>query len=90
MIPSFDFSYKDRTYLDPQREDLISQDPYWLFGARLAYRTPGGGIEVAGWVENLFDEQYKIDSFDLSRQFNTVLEVWAEPRTYGLTVSYSF
>ena len=90
LIPIFDCSYKSRTYLDAQKETLISQEPYWIFNARLVYRTPGGGIEVAGWVQNFMDEQYKIDTFDLSRQFSTVLEVWAEPRTYGLTISYSW
>ena len=71
-------------------EELISQESYWVLNARLAYRTPGGGIEVAGWVQNFLDEEYKIDAFDESRQFNQVLEVWSEPRTYGVTISYSF
>jgi outer membrane receptor protein involved in Fe transport len=90
LVPAFDFSYKSQVYLDPQQEELISQDPYWIFNARLSYRVPGGGIEVAGWVQNFMDEQYKIDAFDESRQFNHILEVWAEPRTYGVTISYSF
>jgi outer membrane receptor protein involved in Fe transport len=89
-VPAFDFSWKSRVYLDPQKEKLISQEPFWLLGARLAYRTPGGSIEVSGWVENMLDEEYKIDAFDISRQFNQILEVWAEPRTYGVTISYSF
>ena len=84
------FSYKDQTYLDAKMEELLSQEAYWVFNARLAYRTPGGGIEVAGWVQNFMDEEYKIDAFDQSRQFGQILEVWAEPRTYGVTVSYSF
>ncbi|MCH7708289.1 MAG: TonB-dependent receptor [Myxococcales bacterium] len=90
LVPSFNFSYKSRTYFDPTNEELISQKPFWLFGARLSYRTPGGTIEVAGWVKNFLDRQYKIDAFDLTRQFRQINEVWAEPRTYGLTVSYSF
>ncbi len=90
LIPSFNTSYKSRTYLDPQQEALISQEPFWLFGARLAYRTPGGAIEVAAWVKNLLDQRYKIDSFDLSLQFSQINEVWAEPRTFGVTISYAF
>ena len=90
IVPSFDWSYKSRTFLDPQQELLISQAPYWILGARIAYRTPGGGIEVAAWVQNLLDERYKIDAFDQSRQFGQVNEIWAEPRTFGLTVSFAF
>jgi outer membrane receptor protein involved in Fe transport len=45
---------------------------------------------VAFWVSNLFDEEYKIDVFDLSRDYNTILEVWGEPRTYGVTLSLNW
>jgi outer membrane receptor protein involved in Fe transport len=87
LIPSFDFSWKSRTYMDPQKEELLSQAPYWTLNARLAYRT-SGGIELAGWVKNFMNQTYKIDSFDNSRQYRSVFEVWGEPRTYGATVTY--
>ena len=90
LIPSYDFSYKTRTYLDPQFERLISQPSYWLHNARLAYTTPGGSFEIAGWVQNFLDEEYKIDAFDETREFQQVLEVWSEPRTYGVTISHTW
>ena len=90
LVPQYDFSYRSKTYLDPQHADPISQDPYWLHNARLAYRTPDGRWEVAGWVRNFMDEQYKIDVFDFTRDFQTILEVWGDPRTYGLTVAYAW
>ena len=55
LVPRFDFSYKSRTYLDPTFEKLISQPSYWRLNARLAYRTPNGQIEIAGWVRNFLD-----------------------------------
>jgi outer membrane receptor protein involved in Fe transport len=90
FIPSFNFSYKSRTFLDPQGELLISQPSYWLLGARLAYRTPDGSIEIAAWVKNFLDQRYKTEAFDLSRQYRQINEIWAEPRTFGVTVSYFF
>jgi transcriptional regulator with XRE-family HTH domain len=57
---------------------------------RRAYRTPDGRIELAGWVRNFTDIRYKIDVFDVSRGDNTILEVWGDPRTYGLTLSYAW
>jgi iron complex outermembrane receptor protein len=90
LVPQYDFSWQSKSWFDPQALDPISQEPYWLHNARLAYRTPDGRIEVAGWVQNLFDERYKIDAFDLSIEFNEILEVWGDPRTYGLTVTYSW
>ncbi len=35
-------------------------------------------------------KEYKIDVFDLSRQYQTVLEVYGEPRTFGATLSFWF
>jgi outer membrane receptor protein involved in Fe transport len=68
--------------------ELISQPAYWLHNARLAYRDPSGKFELAGWVRNFLEKTYKIDVFDLTNQFSSVQEIWAEPRTYGFTVSY--
>ena len=70
--------------------DPISQDGYWLHNARIAYRAPGDWIELAFWVANVFDEEYKVDVFDLSRDYNTILEVWGEPRMYGVTLSLNW
>jgi iron complex outermembrane receptor protein len=88
LVPQYDFSYRSKIYLDPQKLDPISQEPYWLHNARLAYRTENEKIEVAGWVRNITDQQYKVDVFDVSREFSTILEVWGDPRTYGVTLTY--
>jgi outer membrane receptor protein involved in Fe transport len=90
IVPQYDFSFRSKVYLDPQHADPISQDPYWLHNARLAYRTPNDRIEVAAWVRNFLDERYKVDVFDVSRDFNTILEVWGDPRTFGLTITLGF
>jgi hypothetical protein len=36
------------------------------------------------------DEHYKTQSFDLSRGLGLILDVWAEPRTYGVTATLAF
>jgi iron complex outermembrane receptor protein len=90
LVPRFDFSWKSRTNLDPSNEELISQAPYTLFNARLAYRTPDGRVEVAGWVQNFTDVRYKVDVFDVSRQFRMVTEIYGYPRSFGVTTSYNF
>jgi hypothetical protein len=41
-------------------------------------------------VRNFTDIRYKIDVFDFSRGDNTILGVWGDPRTYGLTLSYAW
>jgi iron complex outermembrane receptor protein len=90
LIPQYNVSYRSKVYLDPQMLDPISQEPFFLHNARLAYRTPDGRFEIAGWVENFMNERYKIDAFDISLGEDAILEVWNEPRMYGLTLSAYF
>jgi outer membrane receptor protein involved in Fe transport len=90
LVPQYSISYRSKVYVDPQMLDPISQGPVLLQNARLAYRSPNGRYEIAGWVENFTNERYKIDSFDLSLGYNSILEVWNEPRMFGVTVSAYF
>ncbi|MBW2691324.1 MAG: TonB-dependent receptor [Deltaproteobacteria bacterium] len=90
LVPQYDFNYRSKGYLDPQMIDPISQEGYWLHNARIAYRTPDERIELAFWVSNIFEEEYKVDVFDQSRQAESILEVWAEPRMYGVTLSLNW
>ena len=87
LTPQWALNYRSKTYLDPQQLDPISQDGYWLHNVRIAYRTPDDRIELAFWVSNIFEQEYKVDVFDLTREHNTILERWGEPRTYGVTLS---
>jgi iron complex outermembrane receptor protein len=88
LVPQFDFSYRTKVALDPQAKDIVSQPAYWLVNARIAYRTPDEQIEIAAWVQNLTAEEYLLDAFEFSLEAGEVLQVWADPRTYGLTLSY--
>jgi iron complex outermembrane receptor protein len=90
LTPRFDYSFQTRSFLDPQGLDLIAQPEYWLLDVRLGYFLPGEQVEIALWVTNILDEQYLVDVFDLSQDFNTILQVWGEPRMFGVTVSYRF
>jgi iron complex outermembrane receptor protein len=69
----------------------LGQEGYWLHNVRLAYRPwEDGRIEIAGWVRNLTDREYKIDAFDVTEAYSLILEVWGEPRTYGGSVTFAF
>ncbi len=71
-------------------EDTLGQRAYWLHNLRLAYRTPGGNVEIAGWVRNLENKAYKTFAFDGSTFRNTTIYFVGDPRTYGVSVSASF
>ncbi len=90
LVPQWDCNYRSKAYLDPQMVDPISQGAYWLHNARITYRTPDERIELAFWISNLLDEEYKVDVLDRTRVIRTILEVWGEPRTYGVTLSLNW
>ncbi len=98
LTPRIDASFRSKTYFVPgnsadltlgqdsfSRNEGASQDAYWLMNARLAYRTSGENIELAFWVRNLTDEVYLNNSLDATNGLGKYLDVFAPPRTYGMT-----
>jgi iron complex outermembrane receptor protein len=99
LTPRFSFSYKDDVFYDATSgkgalnnfpEGTFGQEAYWIYNAALTWRSEDERFEVLGWVHNFLDEHYKTESFDVSRGFNLILDAYADPRTYGVTVSVSF
>ena len=90
VVPRVDWSYKSKVFFSAQNSPLVAQDALWLVNLRLTYRSPSGGFEVAGWIENLTDQAYTEDVFNLARLRSTILHAIGDPRTYGLTVSVRF
>ena len=62
----------------------IGQCAFWLHNLRLTYQTPGGNIEIAGWVRNIEDTVYKTYGFDASGFQSLTINYVSEPRFYGL------
>ena len=56
-----------------------------------AHEHGKGSFRVAGWVRNMFDEEYYVDTFG---SFNTIhanrVAVYGDPRTWGVDVEYRF
>ncbi len=66
------------------------QRAFWLHNGRLAYRTPAGNIEVAGWVRNFTDEVYKTFAFDASTFSSVLINYVGEPRSWGVSLSVNW
>ena len=99
LTPRYSFSWKDQVYFDQcsgrgQRcnfpKGTFGQEAYWVHNASLAWTSEDESIEVLGWVRNFLDEHYKTQNFDLSRGLGIILDAYADPRTFGVTVTYSF
>jgi iron complex outermembrane receptor protein len=101
LIPRYDFAWTHDIFFDPTEgrgspsaegeivlpEYAAGQRAFWLHNARLAYRTPSGNIEIAGWVRNFTDQVYKPFAFDASTFANVVINFVGMPRTYGVSLS---
>lgn len=68
------------------------QNSYKTYGARLDWSDPFGvsGLKVGAWGKNLGDEEYYLSGLCLYNQAGFTLGYPADPRTYGLNISYKF
>ncbi|MFC0590680.1 TonB-dependent receptor [Novosphingobium aquiterrae] len=63
---------------------------YAVANARLGFTTADEKIDVAVFVNNLFEKAYRVYAFDGSLYWGDVLGVYAKPRTWGVSVTYNF
>ncbi|MGH8236785.1 MAG: TonB-dependent receptor [Steroidobacteraceae bacterium] len=83
-----DASYRTRAFFETRNIERLSQDAYALTNLRLGVRS-GDRWDLALWVDNVLDKKYALDATDLSAfGFDQVNQ--AEPRTYGVSVSYAY
>ncbi|MCH8084024.1 MAG: TonB-dependent receptor [Myxococcales bacterium] len=71
-------------------ENTVAQPSFWLHNLRFSYGPRSGRWEIAGWVRNLTNENYKTFGFDASTFSQTSIYFVGEPRTYGGTLNISF
>jgi outer membrane receptor protein involved in Fe transport len=104
LVPRYDGVWTDTTYYDATAgrglgdndgnkflpEGTIAQVPFWLHNLQLAWRSPNGGFEVAGWVRNLENKAYKTFAFDGSQFQATTIYFVGDPRTYGVSLRMNF
>ena len=67
-----------------------AEESYTVANARIGYAAPDGRWEIAAFVNNLFEEEYRVYAFDSSLFAGVVAGVYGKPLTYGLTVSWRF
>jgi iron complex outermembrane receptor protein len=99
LTPRFSFNWKDEIFFDTCsgkgtacnfEEGFFGEEPVWVFNAALTWTSEDERIEIQGWVRNFLDKYYKNQNFDLSEGVGIILDVYAEPRTYGITATVAF
>ncbi len=78
---------KDKAYQDIQNFEYAAIPAYRVYNMRMAYTSADEQWEVAGWVNNAFDEEYYAHNYQIA-PFGA-FHVPALPRTYGVSLTYS-
>jgi iron complex outermembrane recepter protein len=82
-------SYRTHQYFDITNDPYTTQSAYWLQNVRIAYGFDHGHWEVAGFIHNLEDQHYYLDSFDLSF-VGFIQGIVGTPRTFGVELNYKY
>ncbi|MGI9287198.1 MAG: TonB-dependent receptor [Pseudomonadales bacterium] len=91
LLVRADYSYQDELFITPENRPLDTIDSYDLLNARITYQT-ASNISISVFGKNLADEEYLMHSFDADPfvRNNIGSAVFADPRTWGITVGYKF
>ena len=87
MLARLDYEYKGKKYWQIDNWDV--QDSVNLINARLG--VGGEQWSATLWVRNLFDEEYYTD-YNPAEFTGSLTDIGfpAQPRSYGIDLSYSF
>jgi len=83
--------YRGSQYLEVWLPEETKEDAYTLANLRLGLQ--GESWKVTGWVNNVFDEEYRTSAFWTVSPIGTgpyFHEIPNLERTYGVTVDWSF
>ncbi|WP_339671033.1 TonB-dependent receptor [Dasania marina] len=97
MTAQIDGAYTGEQYLEGTNNESSKEDAYFVGNANVAYTTEDGAWKYSAWVKNFTDEEYRVYHLDLAildvfigDGFGFTQEVYAPPRTVGLSVTYNF
>ncbi len=74
--------------LTPQEAPLYHEGGYGLANFRAAIGAPDGTWELSAWLDNAFDEQYRVTA--KSDDLGGFYELYGAPRTWGAALSFKW
>ena len=85
-----DGNYNGSQFLEVTNPSSAKEDSYFVGNARIAYALEND-VTLSGWVRNVTDTEYRVYSLDVAGAPSPFInDVYARPRTYGVTVSGKF
>lgn len=85
-----DFSYQTETFFDIQNHPVSKQGSYSIWNAKISYTDASDKWSVTAFVNNMFDEEYRAYTFDVTNLFGFNQVGYGRPRWAGVTLNYNF
>ena len=85
-----DFKYTDEAYREAYNDPMLKTDSYTLWNGRVAISNPSESWVLSLWGNNLTDEIYYPQGFDLQALNGTYMKFLGAQRTVGVNLHYSF
>ena len=84
-----DYTHKDKAYQDLENREEGAISSYDVTNLRASYTAEDQSWELAGWVKNVFDEEYMLHNYTINPGVAPMV-LPAAPRTVGATLTYWF
>jgi iron complex outermembrane receptor protein len=87
-----DVVWRDEHFFALTGAETVEEDGYHLANVSLTYTTENEHWQLMGFVNNVTDEEYLVQTFDLSSTdvFGMTEQYYGRPRWWGLSLKYSF
>ena len=83
-------NYVSEQYFGLSNAEVVREPSYTVANARATYTFPGDQLSLSAFVDNLTDETYRTLAFDLAGFMGSVESQIDLPRTYGISLNYSW
>jgi iron complex outermembrane receptor protein len=91
VFGGIDYSYRSEIQSDARNLAATELDSSELVNAQLGVVSADGQWEVMLWTKNLFDDESKVNQTDSATSTLSFSEsLYAMPRTFGLSVTYTY
>ncbi|WP_374764801.1 TonB-dependent receptor [Yunchengibacter salinarum] len=84
------FNYQGSHFFDITNSDISRQGDYVLFDFRSTWRSDDGRYELSAFVENIFDKEYLVYTFDFTGIGGFNQQFFGPPRWWGVTLGVTY
>ncbi|MEG3766506.1 TonB-dependent receptor [Alteromonas sp. 14N.309.X.WAT.G.H12] len=87
-----DFVFRDDVRFALSDAETLQQEAYTLYNASITYTSGDDTWQISAFVDNLTDEEYIVQAFDLSSTdvFGMTEQYYGKPRWWGVSFKYSW